>query len=112
MIILAAVDALGSPMQVGGSLTLGAGAITASTFADGALTDRAFAIPPETPGRPATFLGMLRRVWEFVSNKRTRDRTSGNVTLYGADNVTVLEVQVQSTNTVGSDSTDSQSQGA
>ncbi len=39
----------------------------------------------------------MRRVWEWVANKRTRNRATGDVILYGSDNTTVLETQVQST---------------
>lgn len=51
----------------------------------------------EAAGRPSGAAGIARRAWEWEHNLRTRDRTTGAVTLYAADGVTVLETQTQST---------------
>lgn len=64
--------------------------------------------PAEATGRPATTLGMIRRLFEWAANKRSRDRTTGDVVLFGADNTTTLETQTQST----SGDVDTQSKGA
>ncbi len=58
------------------------------------------AFPDEAAGRPTTALGALRRAWEWVTNKVTRNRTTGVMTLYGADNTTELETRTQSTSSV------------
>lgn len=78
------------------------------TLADGAITDAKITMPAETAGIPTTALAMLRRVWEWWTRKRTRDRSTGTVNLYGANDTTVLETQTQST----SGTTDTISKGA
>ncbi len=78
------------------------------TLADGAITDAKITFPSESAGRPTTFLAAMRRVWEWACNKRTRDRSGGTVTLFGADNTTAIEAQTQST----TGSTDTQTKGA
>lgn len=88
--------------------TLGAGAITSTTFASGAITDAAIAFPGESAGRPTTFLAAMRRVWEWMCNARSRNRSTGSVVLENQEGSGVLETQVQST----TGATDSQSQGA
>ncbi len=65
-------------------------------------------MPNELAGRTSTLLAALRRLWEWRVNKRTRNRTSGDVVLYGTDNTTVLETSTQSTSGV----TDTQTKGA
>lgn len=75
---------------------------------DGAITDAKITMPAEAAGRPSTALAIIRRAWEWISNKRDRNSSTGDMKLYGADNVTVLESQTQST--VGA--TDSISKGA
>lgn len=77
--------------------SIGAGGITSTSFAAGAITDAAIAFPAESSGRPTTFLAAMRRLWEWTANLRTRNRSTGNVEVFGADNVTLLETQVQST---------------
>lgn len=76
-------------------------------LADGAITDAKIVFPDEAAGRPTTFLAAMRRVWEWATNKRTRDTNTGNVALRNAADSATLETQTQST--VGS--VDSQSQG-
>jgi hypothetical protein len=76
-----------SPAAVGSAMTL----------ADGAITEAKITMPAEAAGRPTGFLASCRRAWEWVTNRTTRDRTSGNQVLYGADNTTVLETRTQST---------------
>lgn len=66
------------------------------------------ATPAEAVGRPDTLNGMLRRAFEWVANKRSRDRSTGTVLLKGADDTTTIETQTQST----TGSTDAQSKGA
>jgi len=78
----------------------------------GAITDAAITFPAEAAGRPTTFLAAVRRVWEWTTNRRVRNRTSGDKVLYGADNVTVLETQTQSTTVVGPDTVDAETKGA
>jgi len=89
-------------LEVGTTVGLVANAISESTIAT----------PAEAAGRPAGLLGMLRRLFEKRANRRTRDRSSGAVVLYGADNATVLETETQSTTTVGGDIVDQFTQGA
>lgn len=92
----------------GGAVASVTAAVTVGGFNAGAITDAAFTFPSETAGRPSTFLAAMRRVWEWVANKRTRDRSTGTVQLFGADNTTVIETQTQGT----SGTVDSQSKGA
>lgn len=101
-----------SPAAVGSAMTLAAGAVNSTSIADGAITDAKIAFPAETPGRPATFLAAVRRLWERFHNKRTRDRSTGVRTIYGADGTTVLEASTQSSTTVGGVTTDAESQGS
>lgn len=91
-----------SPAAVGSAMTL----------ADGAITEAKITTPGEAAGRPTGILAMIRRIFEWGDNKRTRDRTSGVVSLRNAADSANLETQTQSSNTVGSDITDSQSQGS
>jgi hypothetical protein len=64
---------------------------------DGAITDAKITAPGEVSGRPTTILAMVRRIFEWMSNKRTRDRDTGTLLLRNtADNGT-LETQTQST---------------
>jgi hypothetical protein len=88
--------------------TLQDGAITSVKIADGAITDAKFTFPAEAAGRASTLLAALRRAWEWATNKTSRDRSTGIVTLYGADNTTVLETRTQST----TGTTDSMTKGA
>ena len=81
------------------------------TLEDNAITDAKISVPAETAGRPTRLLAMLRRVWEWTANRKTRDRDTGNKVVYGADDVTVLETQVQSTSSVGGDIVDQESRG-
>jgi hypothetical protein len=76
-----------SPAAVGSAMTLANGAITESTITT----------PAETAGRPSGILGMLRRVFEWSANKRTRDRSTGTVILRNAADDATLETQTQST---------------
>jgi hypothetical protein len=88
--------------------SIGASVITAASIADGAITDAKFTVPAAAAGRPTGMLSMLRRVFEWRSNKRTRDRTTGNKILYDTDGTTALETQVQSTTST----VDQETQGA
>lgn len=67
-------------------------------------------VPAETTGRPTDLPGMMRRVFEMMAggNKKSRDRATGIVTLYGADNVTPLQTHTQATAVL----VDSESKGA
>ncbi len=76
-----------SPAAVGSPMTL----------QNGAITEASISTPAEAAGRPAGILGMMRRLFEWSANKKTRDRTTGQKKVYGADGSTVLETQVQST---------------
>lgn len=86
-----------SPAAVGSAMTLAAGSITSSVIADDAITDAKIAVPTETSGRPTRLLAMMRRAWEWVANKRTRDRDTGTVLLRNAADDATLETQTQST---------------
>lgn len=55
------------------------------------------ALPAQAAGRPTTLTGMIRRVFEWAANKKTRDRATGLKKVYGTDGTTVLETQTQST---------------
>ncbi len=64
---------------------------------DGAIIEATITAPVEAAGRPTGILGMIRRLFEWTSNKRTRDRSSGTVLLRDATDATTLETQTQST---------------
>ena len=85
--------------------TLAAG--SAMALVDGAITDAKFIAPVEAAGRPTGPLGWLRRVFEWHANKRTRDRTTGQLSLRDANDGFNLETQTQST----TGSVDTQSKG-
>jgi hypothetical protein len=70
---------------------------SAMTLANGAITDATITFPAEAVGRPTTFLAAMRRAWEWVANKRTRDRTTGIVLLRNAADSGTLETQTQDT---------------
>ncbi len=86
-----------SPAAVGSAMNLAAGAISDTTFT----------VPAEASGRPTSFLSMMRRVFEWAANKRTRNRTTGDVVLRNAGDTGTLETQTQSTSGV----TDTQTKG-
>lgn len=96
------------------------GAVTAGTvsdktgygLADGAITDAKITFPAESAGRPTTFLAAMRRVWEWVANRRVRTRSTGALVLYGADDTTPLEAQTQSTTGGTGSEVDTQTKGA
>lgn len=87
-----------SPAAVGSAMTL----------ANASITDSTFSVPAEAGGRPTGMLSMMRRVFEWIANKRTRNRSSGVVALRNASDTGDLEVQTQST----TGSTDTQTQGS
>jgi len=66
-------------------------------LADGAVTDAKVTAPAEAAGRPTTFMGMVRRLWEWQCNKRSRDRSTGVVTLRNDADTAALETQLQVT---------------
>jgi hypothetical protein len=74
---------------------------------DGAITETKITTPNEAAGRPTGTLAMIRRLFEWASNKRTRDRNTGTVLLRNSTDNGTLETQTQST--IGT--TDSQTQG-
>jgi hypothetical protein len=77
---------------VGGRMDASVGSLAA-----GVVTDAAFTAPAEAAGRPTGVLAKMRRAWEWLTNKSTRDRSTGLHKLYGADGTTVLETRTQST---------------
>lgn len=89
----------GGFVNAGGTLTSLTPAIpgSAMSLVNGAITDATITPPAETAGRPTGFLAMGRRAWEWVTNKQSRNRTTGVVTLFGANGSTVLETRTQST---------------
>jgi hypothetical protein len=87
-----------SPAAVGSQMTL----------ADGAITEAKITVPAEAAGRPTGLLAMVRRAFEWVANKRTRDRSTGAVLLHNAADDGTLETQTQST----SGTVDTQTKGA
>lgn len=93
-----------SSLTVGNAVLLSGiqdiGTTVASTgvqLADGAITDAKITFPAEIAGRPTTFLAWVRRIGEWVFNKRTRDQSTGNLVLRNAADTSTLETQVQST---------------
>jgi hypothetical protein len=86
--------------------TVGGGAISWTGTA--VAVAGALVTPPETAGRPTALEGMIRRTFERLSNKRTRDRTTGVVTLRNEADTADLETAVQATAGV----VDSQTKGA
>jgi len=87
---LATLAAVGSPMQAGSTVVL----------TDGSITEAKFTTPAETAGRPTGILGMIRRLFEGRHNKRTRNRTTGVVTIRNAADTGDLETATQSTSGV------------
>lgn len=87
-----------SPAAVGSQMNL----------VDNAITEAKISTPVETAGRPTGILAMIRRIFEWQSNRRQRDRSTGAVTLSNAAETGVLETQTQST----SDNVDTISKGA
>ncbi len=81
---------------------------SAMTLADGAITEAKITTPAQAAGRPTGALGMIRRLFEWSANKKTRDRSTGLKKVYGTDGTTVLETQTQST----TGTTDQETQGA
>lgn len=70
---------------------------TGVALADNAITEAKISTPAEASGRPTGILGMIRRVFEWKSNKRTRNRSTGTVLLRNAGDTGTLETQTQST---------------
>lgn len=64
---------------------------------NGVVTEAAITTPAESAGRPTGILGMIRRIFEWKSNLRTRDRDTGTVLLRNAGDTATLESQTQST---------------
>jgi hypothetical protein len=54
-------------------------------------------VPAEAAGRPTGLVSMIRRIFEWHANKRTRDRSTGAVLLRNAADNGTLETQNQST---------------
>lgn len=71
--------------------------LTTAGIADGAITDAKITVPNEGAGNPTGILGMLRRVFEWRKNKKTRNRTTGVVTLRNAADDGNLVTYTQST---------------
>ena len=67
-----------------------------------------FHTPAEAAGRPGDLAAMMRRVFEWTSNRKTRSRATGAKVVYGTDGTTALETQTQST----AASVDQETQGA
>jgi hypothetical protein len=88
--------------------------LSAAVLADGSIKDATFVVPDEAAGRPAGFLGMMRRVFEASpwGNRRVRNRTSGTYVLRTAADDADLVSVTQSTTSTGTDTVDQQSQGA
>ena len=68
-----------------------------TTMTSGVITDSSFSVPSEFTGRPTGVLGMVRRMFEKMSNKKTRDRSTGVVLLRNEADTTTLETQTQAT---------------
>jgi hypothetical protein len=81
----------------GGAVASVTAAVTVSGFNSGAITDSTFTFPAESAGRPTGFLSAMRRLFEWQTNKRTRDRSTGNLLLRNAADSATLETQTQST---------------
>jgi hypothetical protein len=76
-----------SPAAVGSAMTL----------ADGAITEAKISTPAEAAGRPTGILGMVRRIFEWRTNKRVRTRSTGALELRNEADDATLETQTQST---------------
>ena len=83
----------------------------AMTLEDGAITEAKIATPAESAGRPTGILAMVRRVFEWHANKRTRSRATGTVLLRNAADDGTLETQTQSTSGASGSETDVQTKG-
>jgi hypothetical protein len=75
----------------------GTAVVPVGTLNTGAITDATITTPAEAAGLPTGILGMIRRLWESITNKEDRNRTTGVHTIYGADNTTPLQARTQST---------------
>lgn len=71
--------------------------VNVTSLSNGVITDAAFTVPAEASGRPTEFMAMVRRIFEKMSNKKTRDRSTGQVLLRNAADTATLETQVQAT---------------
>ena len=92
------IDDLAFPQTSGRSLAVGTGGqATVGTLANGVITDAAFTFPAEAAGRPTTFLAWVRRIGEWMTNKRTRDRSTGTRLLRNAADTATLETMTEST---------------
>lgn len=93
--------------------SLGTGVITTASINDGAITEAKIATPAEATGQPTGILGMIRRLFESSpwGNKRVRLRTTGSARLRNAADSADLVSVTQSSTTVGSDTTDTQTKG-
>lgn len=87
----------GSPAESDDPVAAGPLNQSVASLGAGAITDATISFPAEAAGRPTTFLAAVRRLWEWCCNKRTRDRSTGALTLLGHDGTTVLETKAQST---------------
>lgn len=76
-----------SPAAVGSAMTLANGAIGPATFT----------VPADAAGVPTDPIGWLRRVYQRSFHRRTRNRTTGVVTIYAADDTTAVQSYTQST---------------
>ncbi len=107
------IDAAVSTRSIpGDAMTLTAGALAAVAAAVWAAATRtltaatnltgmavALTTPGETAGRPTTLEGMIRRLFEGRHNKRTRNRTTGELLIRNAADNATLETATQSTAT-------------
>lgn len=91
---------------------MAANVLTTTAIADDAITDAKIAVPAETAGRPTRVLAMLRRAWEWTTNKRIRSRATGAVQLRNAADSADLETQTQSTTGSTGSEVDTQTKGA
>lgn len=113
-------DIAATDIVSGGAITTSGGAVSTVTtvttatsvatvngLAAGVITEASITIPAEASGRPTGILGMIRRIFEWDHNERTRDRSTGTVLLKNEAGTATLETQTQST----TGTTDTQTKG-
>lgn len=84
-----------------GAINTAAGVVSTvasvTAIATGGITEASIATPAESATQPTGILGMIRRLWEKSSLKRTRNRTTGAMALRNAADSSDLETAQQST---------------
>jgi hypothetical protein len=77
------------------SVTLSAGQKIG--LVDGSIGPASFGVPADSPGPANDPISWLRRIYQRSFNRRTRNRTTGVVTIFAGDNTTPVTTETQTT---------------